>query len=54
MQFINIIYTNQQIIFNNFLVDKYYFNHVSIETIGYFQSTTTFRIMLGKDDISLR
>ena len=28
-------------------------NHASIETIGYLQSTTTFGIMLGKDDIFL-
>ena len=54
MQFINIIYTKStNISFNNFLVEKCYFNHKSFETISYFQSMTTFGIMLGKDDISL-
>ena len=46
------VFTQNQRIFHLIIIShqRKLADHVGIEIIDYFQSTTTFRVMLGKDD----
>ena len=52
MNAVNHLFTQNQRIFHSIIIShrRILSDHVSIEIIDYFQSTTTFRVMLGKDD----
>ena len=47
-----ILFTQNQRIFHSIIIShqRILSDHVSIEIIDYFQSTMTFRVMLGKDN----
>ena len=50
-----LLFTQNQQIFCSIIISRWRisFDYVGIETIDYFQSTTTFRVISGKDDFSL-